>query len=154
MLPISCLPVQERQAEHGCAIPSTCMRCGWHRETVLHAFVQSEEIRELIAYIEQLLSTTERVQISIESIIKTMSPSSLNRERRTFFLCAVAMLKETVCVCVKRITFGTFTSGWGLVGYFNYHLKSKVWLGKRYLSYCTFDIMMNVVRKLRMNGNG
>lgn len=96
-------------------------------------------IREMTAYVEQLLSTIERIQLSTESIINIILPSFLNRGEEGLFSRFSATLKETIWrTYVKGIASGTFMSAWGLIGYFNYSLKSKIRLDKRYLLHSTF----------------
>lgn len=57
-----------------------------------------------------------REQLSAESIIKTVPPFSFNRERKAYFFCVVAILKETVWKTRARgIVTIAFISGQGLV---------------------------------------
>lgn len=67
----------------------------------------------MITYIEQLLSRTEKVQLSAESI-KIVSPLPEQREEGFFFLRSEHTEKNTVWrTQVKGIAAGTFISGRG-----------------------------------------
>lgn len=67
---------------HSCAILPTFLKCGRDRETVQRVFAHYAEIRELIASLERIMSTKERVRLLAKSIIKLVLPHSFNNERQ------------------------------------------------------------------------
>lgn len=84
----------------------------------LHSFVQSSMLSDLWNYTKHILSHLGKVQMSAESIIRIVSSTSLNEERKVFTLAVVTMAKEAIWKTrVKGINTGTFISSRGLMNF-------------------------------------
>lgn len=87
-------------------------------EIVELAFGRGPGIPELISYVKQVLSHLRRVQLSIETILKIVTPTGLLEAIKPCFHCMAAILKE--CAWQTRV------KGIALLSYFRYHLKIKI----------------------------
>ena len=106
----SALPVRDKLSRHGGRVSPICPRCEQDRETVLHAFVECPKLADLITYVERVLSSIGRVQLSAESIIKIVPPPSFRGERLACFFCTVAILKEVVWLTRRSLSREDFRS--------------------------------------------
>lgn len=103
--------------------------CRWDRETVLRAIVQCPEVVSMWGFTEQLLSSTERVPLSCESIMNIAPPSFLTKEVKKCFLIVVVIEKGVIWKTrVTGLRTGIFVTSCGLVNLFTFHLKTKIGL--------------------------
>lgn len=81
----SAILVRIKLSRRGMAVTTTCPQCVRHRETVLYAFVEYSEMGDFITFAERILSLMERVQLSTESVIKTVHQLYLHWGKVGFF---------------------------------------------------------------------
>lgn len=84
------------------------------------------------AYAEHLLSSTGRVQLSYESILKTDPPVFSTEKGKNCLIVVVAIVNEASWkMRVKRMMTGSFVSGSGLLKYITFNLKRKAGLSAK-----------------------
>lgn len=89
-------------------------------KTVLHAIVQCPGVLKICT--EHQLSSTRRIQLLSESILKFDPPDFLTKEGMNCILVVVANAKEAIWrMKMKGIMTGNFISDPGLERYFAFH---------------------------------